>query len=73
MQITKLTTNWFAWNNGHESGEEYAEYEVGKQGVVDILEHRPTDPNDKWFYNIAFEGGGMKRIFNPNTVLFAGN
>lgn len=72
MQITKLTTNWFTSNDGHESGEEFTEYEVGKKGVVDITEHRRADPNDKWFYNITFEGGGMKRIFNPDTVLFAG-
>ena len=72
MQITKLTTNWFAWVDAHEKGEDYTNYEVGKEGVVEITEHRPTDPNDKWFYDITFEGGGMKRVFNPDTVLFAG-
>ena len=72
MKITSLTANWFAWTDAHEAGEEYADYTVGKKGVVGITEHRPTDPNDKWYYDIGFDDGAIIRVFNPNTVKFEG-
>ena len=68
MQIIQLTANWFAWNDGHESGEEYTEHTVGKKSVTGIVEHHPTEPNDKWYYDVSFEDGAVIRVFNPNSV-----
>ncbi len=68
MKIVKLTANWFAWNDGHEAGEEFADYEVGKKDVIEIGEHQPHGANDKWYYDVIFENGAIIRVFNPNSV-----
>ena len=74
MKIIQLIANWYPWNDDHEAGEEYDRYDVGKNGVLSITEHRPNGPhdpvNDKWFYVVVFEGKGTKRIFNPTSVSF---
>ncbi len=73
MKIIQLIANWYATSS---IGEEYETYEVGKNGVVKITEHRPAGEGDKWFYDVMFDEiqrKGTKRIFNPNSVSFEGD
>ncbi len=70
MRIITLTTNWFSWNDGHESGEDCTTFEVGKNGVTKITEHQPAVEGDKWFYDVEFENQEMRRLFNPDSVSF---
>ncbi len=70
MKIIQLIANWYATSS---IGEENETYEVGKNGVVKITEHRPAGEGDKWFYDVIFDDiqrKGTKRIFNPNSTSF---
>ena len=39
-------------------------YSVGKYGVKEIKEHTARGDGDKWFYDVLFEDGDIKRIFD---------
>lgn len=69
-KITKIKYNQFqtAWDGS--AGEDWSQYEVGKEGVTSIIEHPAGGEGDKWFYDVNFEDGRMERLFNPNTVYF---
>ena len=67
-KIVRLVANW--WYNT-ELGEDYEIFIVGRDGVTQILEHRPQGEGDKWFYDVYFEKEGTRRIFNPNSVSYA--
>lgn len=69
MEIIQLIANWYSFT-ADGGGEDYDTYEVGKNGVERITEHRAQGEGDKWFYDVDFENGGTKRIFNPNSVSF---
>ena len=66
MKIAKLTANWY----GHSEGDDYDEYEVGKKDVIEITEHKARGDGDKWFYDIVYANGIMRRIFNPDKVIY---
>ena len=69
MKIVQLVTNWFAIP---EHGEDYETYNIGRDDIVKIVEHRPEGRGDIWFYDIYYKDGRMKRCFNPNSVSFEG-
>lgn len=71
MKIIQLIANWYSFS-ADGGGEDYDTYEVGKNGVVRIIEHRPAGEGDKWFYDVDYENMGTKRIFNPNSVSIEG-
>ena len=61
--IERIHYNW------REKG--YSFREVGKEGVLSIIEHPAIGEGDRWFYDVHFESGAMERIFNPNHVFYA--
>ena len=70
MEIYKIHYNWFYTNDG----EDYLVEEIGiknKNGTpISIEEHIARGEGDKWFYDIVYEDGSMKRIFNMNQVFY---
>lgn len=71
-KITCLHYNWMPpISDGKEIfPEQFSEAKVGRNGVDEIIEHRPQGEGDKWFYDIVMGNGTTERIFNPNWVLF---
>lgn len=70
MVVQEIHFNWYP---ATERGETYARYntfEVGEDNVTEIKEHPAIGEGDKWFYDVIFEDGTIKRIFNPNTVFY---
>ena len=75
MKIRSIKYNWHqvgAINDHAGCGEDYSICEVGapREGkiVVHIVEHFPTSGNQLHHYDVMFDDGSVKRIFNPNTV-----
>lgn len=66
-KIIQLVTDWLYTLDG----DGYDTYDVGKHDVVEIKEHPPQGEGDRWFYDVIYEDGRMKRLFNPNSVSFA--
>lgn len=66
-KIVKLSYNWFSTN---EEGENSSVVEVGKNNVKMIGENLPKGPGDVLYYEILYENGSFKRIYNPNKVEF---
>ncbi len=67
MNIKQVTTDWFFTN---EAGEEYTTYEVGKNNVTKIEEHRPQGEGDRWCCLVLFEDKTAIRVFNLNSISF---
>lgn len=44
---------------------------VGKKNVEKITEWRPAGDGDRWHYDVHFEDGTMRRIFNVTEVIFS--
>ena len=66
MKIIQLIANWYYTPDG----EDYESYNIGENGVLEIIEHLPQGEGDKWYYDIHFETGEKTRTFNPNFVEF---
>lgn len=64
--IEKIAFNWYVTSEG----DEYFTYEVGKEDVVRIEEHRPQFAGDRWYFDVIKEGGNFIRVFNPNKVYY---
>jgi len=62
-KIHGIVYNWAAY-------DKFEVYNIGKNGVVDIIEHSAIGEGDRWFYDVNFEDGAMHRIYNPNQVYF---
>ena len=43
-------------------------YEVGKNGVVDIVVHPAQGDGDKWYWTIVFEDKHEETLFNINAA-----
>lgn len=72
--IRKIEYNWVQTSDGEISGPDYEIYEVGKNGVTHIVEHRSEWEGDKWFYDIIFEDENRKEtVFNVNKVYRIGD
>lgn len=46
-------------------------YYVGSDGVIEIKEHQAQGEGDRWFYDVHYEKGQVRRIFNPSQALFS--
>ena len=67
MKLMQITTDWFYTT---EVGEECEIYEPGKNDCTEIKEHAPQGDGDKWYCDIFFTGGRMKRVFNINSISY---
>lgn len=43
---------------------------VGSEGVVEIKEHSAQGEGDRWFYDVHFQAGQVRRLFEPKQVYF---
>lgn len=71
MRVKKIKFNWHQVGSLNESdgaGEDYSIYEVGRGGVLDIIENEPLNGLQQWNYVIKMEDGTQERVFNPNWV-----
>ena len=66
MKVKRIIFDWFIC----EYGEEYKEYEIDKNKVIDIKENAAKGEGDKWHYDITFSDATMERIFNINKVFY---
>lgn len=72
-KIRAITYNWRCDENGHQLFD-YAR--VGKSDypsspvVAEIVEHKSQGEGDKWYFDITYENGTIKRTFNPNEVFY---
>lgn len=64
MKIQKLYVNWRQIHNG----EDYDLIEIGKHGVVSIIENKPINRGDLWNFLVTYEDGKIRRFFNPNQI-----
>lgn len=70
-KVIKLYYNWRQVNDGYQQGDDYNIFEVGKNGVIEIIENEPHNGMQLWNYEIHFENGESQRIFNPNHVFYS--
>lgn len=71
MRVKKVRFNWFQSGSTVDSegaGEDWDYVEVGKNGVIQIVENEPHNGQQKWNYLVILKDGGGSRIFNPNYV-----
>lgn len=71
MKVKQITFNWFQRGSTSDrdgAGEDYDFYEVGRKGVVEIIENEPHNGFQKWNYVIKCEDGSTYRVFNPNWI-----
>ena len=66
-RIRRLQYNWFSTT---EQGDEYETVVLGEDGVKVIGEHLPKGAGDVLYYEVIYDDGSFKRIFNPNLVDF---
>jgi hypothetical protein len=70
MEIYKICYNWFMTDGGEDYNVEELNIKT-KEGVpIQIKEHSAVGEGDKWFYDVYYEDGHKKRIFNPNQVFY---
>lgn len=46
-------------------------YFVGSDGITEIKEHHAQGEGDRWFYDVHYQSGLVRRIFQPVQVLFS--
>ena len=68
MRVNKIIVDWF-YTTG-ESGEEYVQYEVGKNNVLSIEYHEPKGEGDRHYCDVTMEDGIINREFNLNSIVF---
>lgn len=56
---------WVFWHDGRESHTE----QIGKNDVVKINEHPAQGEGDKWFYDIHYSCGNIKRVFTVQECM----
>lgn len=67
--VKRLQYNWHQTGNLSDGiGENYSEYEVGRRGVTEIIEYKPKQESDVWYFDISLDTGTVFRVFNPNYV-----
>lgn len=73
--IKSIEFNWF-FTEGN--GEEWSKYTVGQTYTIDevekkcieIRQHSSQGEGDRWYYDVLFSDGSIRRVFNPNIVDF---
>lgn len=71
MKVKTILFNWFQCGSTIEregSGEDYSFFEVGKEGVSEIIENGPKSELGVLNYLVKMDDGSASRIFNPNHV-----
>ena len=71
-KITKITYDYHPpMCTNHEGiAESYELAIVGCDNIVEIIEHQARGEGDKWFFDIHYKDGTVKRIFNIHSVEF---
>jgi len=76
MRVKSVTVNWHQVGSVTDRdgvGENYDLYEVGRNGVTEIIENAPTNGMELWNFVIRYEDGKTFRVFNPNEVEYFAN
>jgi len=71
MKVKKILFDWHQIGSTSEScgaDEQFSTYEVGKNGVVNILENEPHNGLQKWNYVVSMDNGSVYRVFNTSFV-----
>ena len=72
-KIRAVTYNWRHNNTGHELFD-YAKVGEGTYPstpvITEIKEHQSQGEGDKWYFDIIYADGTVKRTFNPNEVFY---
>ncbi len=66
MKVKSIIVDWFF--SDQDNAEGLVKYEVGENGVSEIIENEPRNGLQKWNYLITKEDGTKIREFNINTV-----
>ena len=54
----------------HIDAEEFCA-SISHTNVLKILEHRSEHAGDRWYYDVYYTNGYVKRTFNPNEVVWS--
>jgi len=76
MRVKQINYNWHQTGSVTDPdgvGENYDWFEVGKKGVIEIIEYKPENGLQTWNFVIKFEDGTVYRVFNPNFVEYFKN
>jgi hypothetical protein len=76
MRVKSVTVNWHqsgSIGEGYTAGCNYDWFEVGRNGVTEIIENAPTNGMELWNFVIRYEDGKTFRVFNPNEVEYFAN
>lgn len=46
-------------------------FAVGSDTVIEIREHHAQGEGDRWFYDVHYQSGRVRRIFAPLCVIFS--
>lgn len=71
MKITKLEYDRTLSCSRYLNSENCKAVSVGINDVIKIEEHRAAGEGDKWYYDIHYSDGTIKRTFNPSNVYYA--
>lgn len=70
MFIKAFTTNWYAYSNPNEYGEDFLYLRYDMKHIATIQYHTPTRQDDAHYCDVYFKDGQHKRYFNINEVEF---
>ena len=70
MFIKAFTTNWYAYSNPEEYGENFLYLRYDMEHIATIQYHMPIRQGDDHYCDVYFKNGQHKRYFNINEVEF---
>ena len=76
MKILEITWNWSPAcmeSNGVRIdcySDTCESAKITDVNVIEIVEYSPVIEGDKFFYDIFYLDKTIKRIFNPNTIIY---
>ena len=70
MFIKAFITNWYAYSNENEYGENFLYLRYKDKSVATIRYHEPAGDGDAHYCDVYFKDGQYKRYFNINEVEF---
>ena len=70
MFIKAFVTNWYAYSNENEHGENFLYLRYNDKSVATIQYHEPVRSGDAHCCDVYFKDGQHKRYFNINEIEF---